>query len=223
VSHHLNKSLKDTLHLKWIAPYLTIPILFVASIYLNSWLQESGILPYFPIKQRTVLLIWRIVITAAFVTAPLGTLYLSKTWKPKFFSLNHFLYSLLALFLLSALAVALSAFGILLPLHISFGVISSILLTRCLFALLWSVSVAALCSSINSGPGGAVLSIGIFSIALLPGLTDISVSWWAVAPIGDLVLNVEVISSPWSATLAVLAHTLVYLSAAYLILKQNLR
>lgn len=223
MSHHLSKSLKDTLHLKWIAPYLTIPILFVASIYLNNWLQEAGILPYFPLKQRTVLLIWRIVIIAAFVTAPLGTIFLSKVWKPGFFNLNKFLFSLLALFLLATLAASLSAYGILLPLKVPFVMISSMLLTRCLFVILWSVSVAALCSSINNGPGGAVLSIGIFSIASLPGLTDISVTWWAVAPIGDLVLNVEVISSPWSATLAVLAHTLVYLSAAYFILKQNLR
>lgn len=194
---------------------------------IEAWLQESGVVPYIPVGKRSIFSLWRIVMLTGMVATPLGTIYLAETWKKgKESGLSfsgYFFSAILSLFILTATAMSLSALGILSPLGVSSQMVSRLLFARCFFVVIWSVGAATLCSSITNGPGGAVLSLGLFSIALFPGLSGSSMSWWFVAPLGDMASTVNSMSTGWEATLAVAAHSAFYLIAGALILKRTLR
>lgn len=46
--------IKSVLHLRWLAPFLTVPVLYVASVFIESWLQESGMIAYVPVGKRLI-------------------------------------------------------------------------------------------------------------------------------------------------------------------------
>ncbi|MCK5131681.1 MAG: hypothetical protein KAR40_05955 [Candidatus Sabulitectum sp.] len=218
------KSLKTVLHLKWLAPFLTVPVLFVASMFIESWLQESGMISYIPVGKRSIFSLWRIVMLTGMVAAPLVTMFLSEAWKKWKNSgvllTSYFFGTIFSVFVLTTTAMVLNALGILSPLGVSLETISQILFARCIFAAVWVVAAATLCSSITSGPGGAALSFGLFSIALLPGLSGSSISWWFIAPLGDMVTTVDSLSNGWDVSMAVAAHSMIYLAAGFFILKK---
>lgn len=213
------------LHLKWLAPFLTIPILFVASMFIESWLQESGMISYIPVGKRSIFSLWRIVAISCMVATPLTTLFLSEAWQNWKKSgeqlTGYFFRSILSAFILVTTAMVLSSLGILTPLGVSPETISQILFIRCTFAAIWVVATATLCSSISNGPGGAILSFGLFSLALLPGLSGSPVSHWFIAPLGDMVTTVDSLSNGWDLSLAVSAHSVLYLAVGFLVLKKT--
>jgi len=223
-SFQILRSLKTVLHLKWLAPFLTVPVLFIASMLVESWLQESGMIPYVPVGKRSIFSIWRIVMLTAMVAIPLTTLFFSEAWK----KLNagevklsgYFFATVLSAFILTATAMVLSSVGILAPLGVSPESISSFLFARCLFVALWVVAAAALCSSISSSAGGAALAFGLFSLSLLPGLSGSSVSWWFIAPLGEMVTHVDSLRYDWNLSLVVAAHSVVYFALSFLVLKK---
>ncbi len=182
-------------------------------------------IPYIPVGKRSVFSLWRIVILVGAVATPLTAMYMSEAWK-KWKNSNsrlteYFFSTVLSAFLLTAAAMIISAIGILAPLGVPLETISHLLFTRCLFTAVWVVSAAALCSSITSSTGAAALSFGLFNLALLPGLTGASISWWAIAPLGEMVTNVYSAGNNWNITLAVIAHSLVYLLAGFLVLRKT--
>lgn|GEM_PF-1736015 len=227
VSFPLGKSLRRAFCIKYAGPYLIIPVLFVASLVIESWLQDSGVIPYIPVKKRSLYSLWRIVMLTCLVGTPVGTLFMIESWKQGLEKgasfAAHYLSSVLAVLILTTTALTLAAFGILAPLGVSVETISLLLPARCLFAVIWSVAAASLCSSITSGPGGAILSLGLFSLALLPGLSGSSMSWWFIAPLGDMATSVDSLSSGWNSTLAVTAHSVAYLLGGAYVLKRTIR
>jgi hypothetical protein len=226
-SFPLGKTLKRVLCIRWTGPYLIVPILFVASLAIESWLQESGVIPYFPLKQRSIFSLWRIVMLTCLVGTPLGTLFMAESWKTGrgdgVSFAGHFFSTITTVLILTTTAMTLVAFGFLVPLGVSVETMSLFIPARCLFAVLWSVAAACVCSAITSGPGGAILSLGLFSLALLPGLSGSSMSWWFIAPLGDMTTSVDAMNSGWHSTLVVLAHSAAYLLAGALILKRTIR
>ncbi|MCP4647524.1 MAG: hypothetical protein GY852_07295, partial [bacterium] len=198
--------MKNALHIKWVGPFLTVPILFIASMFVEAWFQESGITAYIPVGKRSIYSLWRIVMLTSLVATPLATLFLADSWKrarkTALSFRDDFFNSVFPMFVLTLLAMTTGAFGILSPLGVSSSMIAQLLLTRCVFAAIWSISAATLCSSITSGSGGAVLSLGLFSLALVPGLSGASLSWWFIAPLGDMVTSVDSLSTGWDATFA---------------------
>lgn len=109
------------------------------------------------------------------------------------------------------------SFVLLVPLTVPAGYIASHVFPLAAVASFWVVSTAFLCSSITSGPGAAVFSIGLFSLGLFPGLSGPSMGWWFAAPLGEMVK-----ATP-GAELAVLGHALVYLLFSLLILRKTIR
>ena len=223
-SFQLLRNLKTVLHLKWLAPFLTVPVLFIASMLIESWLQESGMIPYIPVGKRSIFSLWRIVMLTAMVATPLITLFLSEAWKKikngggKLS--GYFFSTVFSAFILTATAMVLSSLGILTPLGVSPESISQFLFARCLFTALWVVATATLCSSITRNAGGAALAFGLFSLALLPGLSGASVSWWFIAPLGDMVTQVDSLRYHWNISLVVAAHSVDYFALSFLVLKK---
>ncbi|MCK5786069.1 MAG: hypothetical protein KAH54_05880 [Candidatus Sabulitectum sp.] len=217
-------SLKTVLHLKWLGPFLTIPVLFIASMLIESWLQESGILPYVPVGKRSVFSLWRVVMLTGLVGTPLATMFLSESWnkwkKGRERFTGFFFSSILSVFLLTATAMLLMSLGTLTPLGVSSGIIFQMFFSRCIFVAFWSVTAAAFCSSISSGAGGASLSFGLFSMAFFPGLLGSSISWWFIAPLGNMATTVVSTGTGWNSTIATAAHSLFYLGAGFLILRK---
>ncbi len=218
------KSLKTVLHLRWLAPFLTIPVLFVASMFIEAWLQESGMIAYIPVGKRSVFSLWRIVMLTGMVGTPLATIFLSEAWetgrKTGIHLTGYFFSTVITVLILVATAMILGSMGILIPLGGSAGVISQMLFARCLLAAVWVVATATLCSSITNGPGGAALALGLFSLALLPGLTGSAMSWWFIAPLGDMVTKVTSPGINWNVSFVVAVHSIVYFAAGFLVLKK---
>ncbi|MCK5842198.1 MAG: hypothetical protein KAH31_08520 [Candidatus Sabulitectum sp.] len=181
-------------------------------------------IPYIPVGKRSIFSLWRIVMLTAMVATPLITLFLSEAWakiKNGDGKISGYFFStVLSAFILTATAMVLSSLGILTPLGVSPESISQFLFARCLFAALWVVATAALCSSITSNTGGAALAFGLFSLALLPGLSGSSLSWWFIAPLGDMITQVDSLSYDWNISLVVAAHSVVYLALSFLVLKK---
>ncbi len=222
------ESIKTVLHLRWIGPFLTVPVFFVASMFIESWLQESGMIPYIPVGKRPIFSLWRIVMLTGMVAAPLTTVFLAEAWKKWKGSsgvriTGYFFSTVLSAFILTAAAMTLGSLGILTPLGISPEMISQMLFTRCIFAAFWIVAAATLCSSVTSGPSGAVMSFGLFSLALFPGLTGSPVSWWLIAPLGDMVTTVDSISNDWNISMAAAAHSIVYLAVGFFFFRKASR
>ncbi len=182
-------------------------------------------IPYIPVGKRSVFSLWRIVILTGMIATPLTAMYLSEAWekwKDSESRLATYLFTtILSAFLLTAAAMIISAIGILAPLGVPLETISHLLFTRCLFTAVWVVSASVLCSSITSNTGAAALSFGLFNMALLPGLAGASLSWWAVAPLGEMVTTVYSAGNNWNITFAVIAHSLVYLLAGFLVLRKT--
>jgi hypothetical protein len=213
--------------LKWLVPFLTVPVLFIASTLVESWLQESGVTPYIPVGKRSVLSIWRIAIITCAVAAPLASIYLGELWKKwkhtgESFT-GYFFRAVFSVLLLVTAAMTLNGLGVLVPLGIPSSLILQMILTRCIFAALWIVAAATLCSSITSGTGGGALAFGLFSMALLPGLSGSAVSWWVIAPLGTMVSATDSAATGWNVSLAATAHSLLYFAAGYFLLRKTIR
>lgn len=226
-SHPLLKSLNNILRLKWLVPFLTVPVLFIASTLVESWLQESGVIPYTPVGKRSVLSIWRIAMLTGAVAAPLASIYLGELWKKwrntgESFS-GYFFRAVISIFLLVTAAMTLNGLGVLAPLGIPSSLILQMMLTRCILAALWIVAAATLCSSITSSTGGAALAFGLFSMALLPGLSGSAVNWWVIAPLGTMVTTAGSVSTGWNTSLAAATHSLFYFAAGYFLLRKAIR
>jgi hypothetical protein len=194
-----------------------VPVLFVASLVFESWMQTSGIIPYTPVGMRSGYSVWRIVMLSCMVGTPLMTLFMGDSWKRGLLKdsfYGAYTGTILACFLVIALVMIIASFVILPLLGVSTGTVADSVFIRAAVTGLWAVSAAALCSSMSAGPGGAVLSLGLFSLGLFPGLSGASMSWWFMGPLGDLV-----ISRPW-AVAAVLGHSVVYLFFGGVILRK---
>jgi len=222
--HPLLKSLSNILRLKWLVPLLTVPVLFMASTLVESWLQESGVIPYTPVGKRSVLSIWRITMITVAVAGPLAAIYLSELWKQWTKSgesfTGYFFRAVFSVFLLVTAAMTLNALGILAPLGIPSSLILQMVFTRCIFAALWTVAAATLCSSVTSGNGSAALAFGLFSMALFPGLSGSSVSWWIIAPLGTMVSAADSVATGWNTSLSAAAHSVFYFAAGYFLLRK---
>lgn len=194
-----------------------VPILFVASLVFESWMQTSGIIPYTPVGMRSGYSVWKIVMLSCMVGTPLMTLFMGNSWKEGLSKGNVFgayLGTMVACFLVITIVMIIASFVILPALGVPVGTVAASVFIRAAVTGLWAVSTASLCSSMSAGPGGALLSLGLFSLGLFPGLSGSSMSWWFMGPLGDMVM-----SRPW-ATVSVLGHSVVYLFFGRLILKK---
>jgi len=206
--------------MKWTGPYLLVPILLIAALVVESRMQQSGFIDYIPVGMRSIYSIWRVVMLSALVGTPLTSLFMAEAWKSGDFSSSFYLKfagSYIACFLGSFLAMTVFSYVLLIPLTVPADFISSRVFPLAAAASFWAVSTGFLCSSITSGPGAAVLSLGLLSLGLFPGLTGSSMGWWFVAPLGEMVTG-----SP-GAVMAVLLHGLFYLSFSLLILRKTTR
>jgi len=216
-SGYLGKEIKKYLVMKWTGPFLLIPILFIASLVVESWMQKYGIIAYIPVGKRSGFSVWRIVMIACMVGTPISTLFMGDSWKKvqsvESFNLSFF-GTVLTCFMVVFLVMIMASFVILPPLGVPLGTVAANVFIRAAITGFWAASTAALCSAVSVGPGGAVLSVGLFSLGLFPGLSGTSMSWWFMGPLGDMVS-----SRPW-AVYAVLGHSVAYLFFGWLILKK---
>jgi hypothetical protein len=190
----------------------------------ESWLQESGMVPYTPVSRRSSLSVWRIAMLTGILGAPLASLYLSEAWK-KWKSIRtnftgYFFSSVFSVSMLLTAAMIINSMGLLIPLGVSYTAVLSLILSKCIVIILWITATATLCSSITGSAGAAVLSFGLLSIALLPGLSGSSLSWWIIAPLGAMHTSTESLSSGWDIVLVVAAHATVYFTAGYFLLRK---
>jgi len=141
-------------------------------MFMESWLQESGIISYIPVGKRSIFSLWRIVMLTGTVAAPLATIFLAEAWRKWKDSgvgiTGYFCSAVLSVFVLTCTAMILNSLCILVPLGVSPEMVFQLFFARCIFAAFWSIAAATLCSSITSGPAGAVMALGLFSLALLP-------------------------------------------------------
>lgn len=208
------------LALKWIGPYLLVPVLLIASLVIESRMQESGLIAYIPVGMRSSYSIWRVIMFSSMIGTPVTALFMGEKWKsgessPSFSGM--FLGSYAACFLASLLAMTAASFILLPPLTVPVGYIASQVFQRAAVTSFWIVSTGFLCSAITSGSGAAVLSLGLFSLGLFPGLAGSSMGWWFAAPLGDMVTGTQ------GAGAAVAGHSAVYLAISLLILKKTTR
>jgi len=180
--------------------------------------------PYTPVGKRSVLSIWRTVMLTGAVATPVASIYLSELWKRwresgESFS-GYFFRAVVSVFLLVTTAMTLNGLGILAPLGVPSSLIIQMIFTRCVFAALWIVAAATMCSSVNSGTGGAALAFGLFNMALLPGLSGSSVSWWIIAPLGTMVFCADSVATGWDTSLFAAAHSVFYFAAGYFLLRK---
>ncbi len=206
--------------MKWTGPYLLVPILLIACLVVESRMQESGLIAYIPVGMRSIYSIWRVIMLSALVGTPLTALFMAERWKnfessSSFYS--RFFGSFASCFLNSFFAMTAFSFVLLVPLTVPAGYIASHVFPLAAAASFWVVSTAFICSSITSGPGAAILSIGLFSLGLFPGLSGSSMGWWFAAPLGEMVKGSS------GTELAVLGHGLVYLLLSMLILRKTNR
>ena len=206
--------------MKWAGPYLLVPILLIASLVVESRMQESGLIAYIPVGMRSSYSIWRVIMLSALVGTPLTSLFIADSRKSgelvnSFYS--KFFGSFASCFLNSFFVMTALSFVLLVPLAVPAGYIASRVFPLAAVASFWVVSTAFLCSSITSGPGAAVFSVGLFSLGLFPGLGGTSMGWWFAAPLGEMVKGSR------GAELAVLGHALVYLLFSLLILRKTNR
>ncbi len=205
----LRKELKRFMAMDWTGPFILVPVLFIVSLLIESWLQESGVIPYIQVGKRGSYSIWRTVMLTGLVATPVSTLFMGTAWKagitPGRFR-ETYSAVLLSCFIITAVVMLLASFAVLPPLGVSLSLIAGSVFLRASVTALWVVSAASLCSSISPGHGGGVLSLGLFSLGLFPGLSGSSMNWWFAAPLGEMVTS----SGP-GATLAVMGHSLFYL------------
>ena len=199
---------------------LLVPILLVASLVIEARLQNSGFINYIPVGMRSDLSVWRIVMIVCMVGTSLLSFFLFQSWRSlgggtSFVS--GFSASLVSSW--SFLFVSMLAAGFLLlpPLTVPVGYIASRIFLRAAVTAFWAVSAASLCSSITSESGAAILSFGLFSLGLFPGLSGNSMNWWFMAPLGSMVTGQSM------AFLAVAAHGIAYTAFSYLILRKTSR
>lgn len=215
----LSKELKNHFSLPWTGPFFLIPILFMASLIVETWAQESGLIAYIPVGSRSDLSIWRILMISAMVGTPLSAIYMAESWK-KIFSSTGFSSSFLACltsnFLMVLLVMIIASLIVVSPFGISLSDKVGSVVSRALIMCFWSTATASLCSVISGGAGTAILSLGLFSIALFPGLSGTGMSRWVTAPLGEMVTAGTSVST----VLAVLGHSLVYLILSALMLRK---
>lgn len=202
--------LKSRNSLRWTGPLFLIPILFLASLVLETWLQKVGIIAYIPVGERSPLSLWRMAMVCVGVNTALSVVFMSSRWNgiqttPSLFSkiagalTASFGYCFLTIITASAIALP--------PLGVPVFSMTGQLLSGALVASLWSTATALLCSVISRTGGGAVLSLGFFALALFPGLSGNGMSSWFVAPLGELVVS----GMSTSTVLPMIAHSFVYL------------
>lgn len=206
--------------MKWIGPYLLVPVLLIASLLIESKMQESGFIAYIPVGLRSSYSIWRVIMLSALVGTPVTALFMADAWKSTERSVsfyNRFFGSLMTAFLFSFLPMVAFSFALLVPLTVPAGFIASNIFPQAAVVAFWVASAGFLCSSITSGPGAAVLSAGLLSLGLFPGLAGSSMDWWFAGPLGEMVYE-----SP-GASLAVMGHGIFYLLFSLLILRKTNR
>ncbi len=207
------------LTLRWTGPYLLIPIFFVVSLIVETWMQESGIIAYIPVGSRSDLSLWRILMISVMVGTPLSAIFMAESWKKKFPS-DDFSGSLLSTqvssFLILLVIMTAASFIVTAPFGVSLSDKIGSVAARALIMCFWSTAIATLCSVISGGAGAAILSIGLFSIALFPGLSGTAMSRWFAAPLGNLVTG----GTDLLTVLAVLGHSAVYLILSALMLRK---
>lgn len=204
----------------WMGPFLLVPVLLVGSLVIETRLQESGFAEYIPVGKRSDYSVWRVAMLTCMVGAPLSALFLYGSWQAgdggHGFT-GRFFASFLTLFIVVYLITVAASFALLPPLTVPLGFIASRVFIRAAITAFWGVSAAFLCSSITSGSGAAVLSLGLFSLGLFPGLAGGSMGWWVLAPLGDMVRGVS------GAEVVTLVHSLVYMLFSMLILSRTTR
>jgi hypothetical protein len=211
-SSRLSGELKRYLDLKWTGPFLVVPVLFVALLFIESWMQRSGFMPYTAVKQRGALSAWKMIALVSAVGIPVNSIFMHGGWRqarggastPAFFGGTCF-----AGFLVMLIAVGLGTGFILMPMGIPFSAVARVIFPWGIFVLLWAASASALSSSMTSSIGAAVLSLGLFSLALLPGLTGTAMSRWMIPPIGEMTQP----GAGWSQALAIIGHAMAYFAA----------
>lgn len=207
------------LALKFIGPFLLVPVLLIASLVIESRMQESGIIAYIQVGKRSGYSIWRVVMLACMVGTPLSSLFMSDSWKQDGASRSFpgwYAATILTCFLFLFLAMTALTFLLLPPLAVPVGFIASHVFVPAAVTAFWAVSAAALCSSLTSGQGAAVLSLGLFSLGLFPGLSGTSMNWLFMGPLGDMLIGI-----PY-AMAAVAAHGLFYSLFSYILLRKTI-
>ncbi len=217
-SGSLKGELKRFMAMEWTGPFILVPVLFIISLLVESWLQESGVIPYIQVGKRGSYSVWRTVMLSGLVATPVSTLFMGSAWRggiargrfPETYSAV-----LLSCFITTVLVMLLASFAVLPPLGVSLSLIAGSVFLRAAVTGLWVISAASLCSSISPGQGGAVLALGLFSLGLFPGLSGSSMNWWFAAPLGEMVT-----SSGSGAIPAVMGHSLFYLLFSSFVLRK---
>ncbi|PIE51109.1 hypothetical protein CSA37_05720 [Candidatus Fermentibacteria bacterium] len=202
--------LKSRIRLRWTGPLFLIPILFLASLVLEAWLQKSGIMAYIPIGERSSLSLWRMTMVSAAVNTPLSALFMGQRWSnlSKSLSLSKKVTGALsASFISCFLSIIIASAAVLPLLRVPVFSMTGQLLAGALISSFWSAAAAMLCSVISRTGGGAFLSVGLFALALLPGLSGNPMSPWFTAPLGKLVAEGLLPGYVWPT----IAHSTVYL------------